>query len=359
MRPAELSAGTVRPNLAEFADAVRNNGAGWNLPSTMADWGPSILRRLRTVLARCWPILRWCLPGTLALVLVSAWAAYLSGGMSAVVGWLALVTAGQTLAPVSLMALLAHALRKRRFSRPMQVTFGLAAVAFWPALWGFGILTITFPFSLETSSPAATIRLPSNEELRVGWGGDNLDTNYHAAYPDQRWAYDLVVEPAMHGGGDLADYGCYGTPVVAPAAATVVMAVDGLPDHVPGKASMDIKNPAGNSVALELDTGTYLLIAHLQQGSVLVKRGDQVEEGQPIGACGNSGNTSEPHIHIHHQRQNPRGRPLNFSEGLPLYFRDHDGPPMPEGGLGVRDDEIVLTGAKVRHLGRPRTLTAP
>ena len=325
----------------------------------MADWARSILRRLRTVLARCWPILRWCLPGTLALVLVSAWAAYWSGGMAAVIGWLALVTAGQTLAPVSLMALLAHALRKRHFSRPMQVTFGLAAVAFWPALWGFGILTITFPFSLETSSPAATIRLPSNEELRVGWGGDNLDTNYHAAYPDQRWAYDLVVEPAMHGGGDLADYGCYGTPVVAPVAGTVVMAVDGLPDHVPGKASMDIKNPAGNSVALELETGTYLLIAHLQQGSVLVKRDDQVEEGQPIGACGNSGNTSEPHIHIHHQRQNPRGRPLNFSEGLPLYFRNHDGPPMPEGGLEVRDDKILMTGAIIRHVGRPPEPAAP
>ncbi|MXY67060.1 MAG: peptidoglycan DD-metalloendopeptidase family protein [Acidobacteriia bacterium] len=360
MGAAELSAGTVRPNLAEFADTVRNNGAGWNLPSAMADWGPLILRRLRTVWERCWPILRWCLPGTLALVLISGWAAYFSGGMAAVVGWLALVTAGQTLAPVSLMALLAHALRTRHFSRPMQVTFGLAAVAFWPALWGFGILTITFPFSLGTSSPSATVRLPSNEELLVGWGGDSLDTNYHAAYPDQRWAYDLLVEPAAHGGRDLADYGCYGTPVVAPAAATVAMAVDGLPDHMPGKASMDIKHPAGNSVALELHTGTYLLIAHLQRGSVLVERGDQVEEGQPIGACGNSGNTSEPHIHIHHQRQNPRGRPLNFSEGLPLYFRDHDGPPMPEGGLEVRDQKIVLTGATVRHAAdTPAEIRAP
>ena len=278
---------------------------------------------------------------------------YLSAGMTAVMGWLALVTAGQIIAPLCLIVLLVHALRKRRFSRPMQVTFGLAAAAFWPGLWGFGMFTITFPFSLETSKPAATVRLPSNEDLRVGWGGDSLDTNYHAAYPDQRWAYDLLVEPAGHGSEDLTTYGCYGTAVVAPIAATVAMAKDGLPDHVPGKVSMDVKNPAGNSVALKLETGTYLLIAHLQQGSVLVKRGDIVQEGQPIGACGNSGNTSEPHIHIHHQRQNPRGRPLNFSEGLPLYFRDHDGPPMPEGGLEVRDDSIVLTGAIIRHSGQP------
>ena len=91
------------------------------------------------------------------------------------------------------------------------------------------------------------------------------------------------------------------------------------------------------------------VIAHLKKGSVLVEAGDRVQEGEPIGACGNSGNTSEPHIHIHHQRQDPRNRPLNFSEGLPLYFRDHDGAAMPEGGFEVNNGEVTLTGAIVRH----------
>ena len=54
-------------------------------------------------------------------------------------------------------------------------------------------------------------------------------------------------------------------------------------------------------------------------------------------------------IHIHHQRQDPRNRPLNFSEGLPLYFRDHDGAAMPEGGVKVSNGKVILTGATVKH----------
>lgn len=296
-------------------------------------------------------VVRWVLPALLAAVLLPSWALFFSGGMRAVVGWAALIDAGLLLAPLSLLVLLVHAVRKRRFSRPMQVTLALAGLALWPGLWSVGILTIAFPYDLESSSPSATVRLPSNETLRVGWGGDEVSTNYHAMTPDQRWAYDLLVEPAGHGSEVLEDYGCYNTPVVAPVSARVHYAVDGAPDHVPGEVSMDHKNPTGNHVVLKIETGTYLLIAHLKPGSVLVSTGDEVLEGEAVGACGNSGNTSEPHIHIHHQRQDPKDRPLNFSEGLPLYFRDHDGEAMPKGGLEIRDGKIVLTGAIVRHVG--------
>ncbi len=271
--------------------------------------------------------------------------------MRAVTGWIALLTAGQLLAPLMLLVLIVHAIRKRRFSRPMRATLALTALALWPGLWSIGILPVRFPSSIENASPSATVRLPSNEKLRVAWGGDRLATNYHAFTPDQRWAYDLLVEPAAHGSERLDDYGCYGTPVVAPASARVHYSTDGAPDHVPGKISWDLRNPVGNSVVFKLETGTYLVIAHLKPGSVLVEAGDDVREGEPIGACGNSGNTSEPHIHIHHQRQDPKSRPINFSEGLPLYFRDHDGPAMPQGGLETRDERIVLTGNTVQHVG--------
>ena len=200
-----------------------------------------------------------------------------------------------------------------------------------------------FPYDLERSAPSATVRLPSDETLRVAWGGDRLATNYHASTPDQRWAYDLVVEPAAHGSENLEDYGCYRTPVVAPVSARVHYSTDGAPDHTPGAVSNDTQNPTGNVVVLALDTGTYLVIAHLKKGSVLVEAGDQVREGDPIAACGNSGNTSEPHIHIHHQRQDPQNRPLNLSEGLPLYFRDHDGLAMPKGGFKVSNGAVTLT----------------
>ena len=296
-------------------------------------------------------ILRWTLPVGLALVLLSAWTLFLSGGMRAVIGWSLLISAGQLLAPLSLLVLIVHAIRKRRFSRPMWTTLVLALIALWHGLWGFGLLTVTFPYSLESSQPSATVRLPSNEKLRVGWGGDRVATNYHAATPDQRWAYDLLVEPAMHESNNLEEYGCYGTAVVAPVSALVHHATDGAPDHTPGQLSNDAENPTGNTVVLRLETGTYLVIAHLKTGSVHVETGDSVDEGDPIGACGNSGNTSEPHIHIHHQRQDPRVYPLNFAEGLPLYFRDHDGPAMPEGGFDVdpATGSVVLTGAIVQH----------
>ena len=114
---------------------------------------------------------------------------------------------------------------------------------------------------------------------------------------------------------------------------------------------MNLKNPIGNTVMLELETGTYLVIAHRKAGSVLVKAGEEVAEGQQIGECGNSGNTGEPHIHIHHQCQDPKGRPLNFAEGPPLFFRDLDGDPMPEGGLEERDGTFVMPGTVVRHIG--------
>lgn len=294
--------------------------------------------------------LRWLPAAALALALVPAWTLFFSGGMLAVFGWLALISVGQLLAPLSLLALLVHAVRKRRFSRPMQATAALGTLGLWPGLWSLGILPIAFPYDLESARPGATVRLPSNEKLRVAWGGYRLATNYHAFTPDQRWAYDLVVEPAMHGSAELDDYGCYGTPVVAPVSARVHHAADGLPDHVPGETSRDFKSPLGNAVVLALETDTYLVLAHLKTGSVRVKTGDHVSEGAPIGLCGNSGNTSEPHIHIHHQRQDPTDRPLNFAEGLPLYFRDHGGPAMPKGGIEARDGKAVLTGDTIHHI---------
>jgi murein DD-endopeptidase MepM/ murein hydrolase activator NlpD len=132
----------------------------------------------------------------------------------------------------------------------------------------------------------------------------------------------------------------------------VVSAHDGEPDMTPGILSNNLEAPTGNHVFLQLETGTYLVIAHLKQGSLTVKTGETVQEGQIIGQCGNSGNTSEPHIHIHHQRQDPTVYPLNFAEGLPLYFRDHDGQRMPVGGVRIEGDKAIATGDLVRHIGK-------
>ena len=76
---------------------------------------------------------------------------------------------------------------------------------------------------------------------------------------------------------------------------------------------------------------SFLTVIHTLE-SVAVKEGDRVEEGDLLGKCGNSGHTSEPHLHIHHQRQRPNLHVIGLAEGLPLYFRKPDGKSwMPEG----------------------------
>ena len=158
---------------------------------------------------------------------------------------------------------------------------------------------------------------------------ENVGPHYHAAFPDQRWAYDPGVESAAHGSENLDDYGCYGTPVIAPVSGHVHLAADGAAHHPPGQPGNDLENPTGNTVVLRLETGTYLAIGHLKTGSVQVETGGKIEEGDPIGACGNSGNTSEPHIHILHRRQDPRVFPINAAEGLPPTSATTAVPPCP------------------------------
>ena len=180
----------------------------------------------------------------------------------------------------------------------------------------------------ETKAP---LRLPFDGAWQVFWGGRTLEQNYHAVDRGQRFALDLIVveDGSSHAGDGLAlkDYHCWDRPIHAPAAGTVTAAVDGLPDQAIGET--DPENPAGNHVVLDLGSDEFAFLAHLRQGSVAVKRGERVESGQEIGRCGNSGNTSEPHLHIHLQTTPALGE----GEGLPTFFNAYlaDGEPVARG----------------------------
>ena len=288
---------------------------------------------------------RWIGP-VLMLALIGVFFLGLNGPHPARVGvWMGFQALLPLLGAIVLVATLVRAgLTRRVFTPSLLAGFvlGLAGIAF------IGIGLLRYPAAVETTTPAATVRVPMDGPVLVGWGGDTVKANYHAAYPDQRWAYDLVVEPAFTGSDRLEDYGCFGVPVLAPADGVVVRAHDGEPDQPPGEATAS--DPiSGNSVAIRLpETGTHIEIAHLKRGSVAVAAGDAVTAGQVIGACGNSGNTSEPHVHIHHQREAPGEVPEGFAEGLPLYFESPDGPIMPEGGF---DEDGTPTGAVISHKG--------
>lgn len=166
--------------------------------------------------------------------------------------------------------------------------------------------------------PKAPLRLPFRGEWTVFWGGRTLEQNYHAFTRDQRFALDVVImrEGRTHAGDGrkLTDYYCYGQPVLAPAAGTIVWAQDSLPDQAPGQ--QDPAHAAGNSVVIDHGNGEYSLFAHLQPGSLRFKPGERVGADAVVGLCGNSGNTTEPHIHFHLQNG-----PVPFkADGLPLEF---------------------------------------
>ncbi len=146
------------------------------------------------------------------------------------------------------------------------------------------------------------LRFPLEGTWYVLQGGGRL-INHHADIPEQRGALDLVAL-GPHGtrtrpGHDLTAYAAYGRPVHAPCNGRVVSAATTFPDQRPGEIRYE--PPYGNHVFL--DTGREIIkMAHLRPGSVTVKPGDVVEEGQFLGEVGNSGNTTEPHLHLHAER---------------------------------------------------------
>jgi hypothetical protein len=292
----------------------------------------------------------WIPVGLLFLSLVLGWYAVLFKGLIGEFAWYSLQIIGPLFGILFLVVTLVKIIRHRKGTLRQWITFGCSILAILPVI-GL-VVPVRYPYFLAYAQPAATVRLPADVPLQVIWGGDELKNNYHVISPDQRWAYDFLVEPYFSNSTQLKDYGCYGVPVIAPIDGTIIAAHDGEPDETPGLESNNITQPRGNYVVIQMESGTYLLIAHLQPGSVAVKAGDKVSEGQVLGACGNSGNTSEPHIHIHHQRINPEVWPNGFGEGLPLYFRDQDGPLMPEGGYQVVDNEAIPLGPVVKNLAK-------
>lgn len=185
----------------------------------------------------------------------------------------------------------------------------------------------------------AYLRLPFEGEWLVFWGGRTVEQNYHAAVRDQRFAYDLLVvkNGRSHSGDGKSNeqYFCWNKKILSPSSGTVISVVSGLPDNPPGV--MDPENPPGNYVILDLGNKEYALLAHLQNGSVSVSEGDEVRPGQPLGLCGNSGNTSEPHLHFHVQDRKEFGK----GNGKPVFFSDYlsDGKPI-DRGEPVRGETI-------------------
>lgn len=143
--------------------------------------------------------------------------------------------------------------------------------------------------------------LPFKGEWFVFWGGDTATQNYHQDAPNQRFAFDIVkvdAEGKTHKGDGTKneDYYVFGQEIIAPADGVVTYVVDGIHDNVPGE--MNRMFVPGNIVIIKHADGEYSLFAHFKQNSIRVKIGDKVKQGQTLGLCGNSGNSSEAHLHF-------------------------------------------------------------
>lgn len=177
----------------------------------------------------------------------------------------------------------------------------------------------------------AALRLPFQGDWTVVWGGRTVEQNYHAMAKDQRFAYDMVIvkDGASHtgDGSENEQYHAYGQPLLAPGDGTVVAVVDGVPDNVPGK--MNPAKPAGNHVVIDHGNEEFSLVAHFKPGTLRVKVGQAVKAGDLLGLCGNSGNSSE--AHLHHHLQNAPG--FGEGEGLPAQFLNYraNGQPVERG----------------------------
>jgi hypothetical protein len=101
--------------------------------------------------------------------------------------------------------------------------------------------------------------------------------------------------------GDVNSYTIYGQKVHAAADGRVISVVNDVPQQIPGALpdNLPLGQDDGNNAVIDLGDGRFVLYAHMQPGSVRVKKGDKVRRGQVIGLVGNSGNTSAPHVHVH------------------------------------------------------------
>ena len=130
---------------------------------------------------------------------------------------------------------------------------------------------------------------------------------------------------------DPTVYFIYGTPVLAPCDGTVALVTTGVADMpVP---QMDRENMTGNSVMLACGAN-HVLLAHLAPGSIQVVQGDIVETGAQLGRVGNTGNTGEPHLHIHVQQGMPADQPV---AGTPQWLTLN-------GEFYVRNNRFVVGG---------------
>ncbi len=229
----------------------------------------------------------------------------------------------------------------------------LAALALFPrrrVLLGTNVVVallsgfVLLQLASISASPSEVVVLdsPLAGEWFVTGAGSSVLVNGHS--PNEINAVDfrkLGPNGLTHTAGDMArleDYDGFAAPVLAPADGRIVEVIDGNADTPPGT-----NGDQANLVMIDIGDNRFVVLAHLRQGSAVVRIGDQVQSGDHLAAVGNSGHTNEPHLHL--QVQDSRAT-SDADRTYPMAFRDTQvarGGPWPWG-----DERIVRTGDTVR-----------
>jgi murein DD-endopeptidase MepM/ murein hydrolase activator NlpD len=164
------------------------------------------------------------------------------------------------------------------------------------------------------------LSLPFKGTWLIFWGGNTPETGgQHLQAPPQRFAFDILGvgldgKTRQGDGSKNEDYYAFGRELLAPADGVVTEVVSGVRDNQPG--SMNPYSAVGNAILIEHRAGEVSLLAHLKKDSIRVKAGDHVTRGQVLALCGNSGNSSEPHLHYHLQNS----AAMQDGLGIPVHF---------------------------------------
>ena len=201
--------------------------------------------------------------------------------------------------------------------------------------------------STETFDGAASIAFPLRGEWTALHTPAERVPSHGTDYFGQRYAFDFArllgpykkaygkpIWRHLLGGVRAEDCYGWGETVHAPFDGEVVAAADGWPDRerlsllrdllavslfAPDATPEDYRPLTGNYVILEGGPG-FALFGHLRRGSLRVRPGQTVAEGEPLAAVGNSGNSTSPHLHF----QLMDGRDPFKARGLPCRFRSYE-----------------------------------
>ena len=183
---------------------------------------------------------------------------------------------------------------------------------------------------------AVRIRAPLRGEWMAANGPSNLSGHRRTALAlngtvaiGQRFAIDfLQVDDSGRSWRPGADstnnksYYAYGTDIISVGDGVVVETKDSIPENSPRSAvaravPINLITVAGNHIVVDLGQGHYAFYAHVQPGSLRVRVGDRVRSGQVLALLGNSGNSTEPHLHFHIVDAVASGTSTLGAEGIP------------------------------------------